>query len=76
MPITRAPCRGLPGRAQAALQRFWSRIADPSLPIEYPTFADGLRGMQLLEKVIESDKKRGWVNTGLGTKKPAKKAAK
>jgi hypothetical protein len=30
----------------------------------------------LLEKVIESDKKRGWVNTGLSVKKPAKKAAK
>ena len=42
-------------------KRFWSRVADRSLPIEYPTFADGLRGMQLLEAVIESNKKRGWV---------------
>jgi len=36
-------------------------VADPSLPVEYPTFADGLRGMQLLEAVIESNKKRAWV---------------
>jgi predicted dehydrogenase len=42
-------------------RRFWSRVADRSLPIEYPTFADGLRGMQLLEAVSESNKKRAWV---------------
>jgi predicted dehydrogenase len=42
-------------------KRFWARVADPSQPIEYPTFADGLRGMQLLEAVIESNKKRTWV---------------
>jgi len=67
---------GYPDAHKQLFKRFWSRVADPSLPIEYPTFADGLRGMQLLEKVIESDKKRGWVNTGLGAKKAAKKAAK
>jgi len=42
-------------------KRFWSRVLDPSLPIQYPTFADGLRGMQLLEAVLESHKKRTWV---------------
>jgi len=67
---------GYPDSHKQLFKRFWSRVADPSLPIEYPTFADGLRGMQLLEKVIESHKKRGWVNTGLGAKKLAKKAAK
>ena len=66
---------GYPDAHKQLFKRFWSRVADPSLPAEYPTFADGLRGMQLLERVIESDKKRGWVNTGLGAKKPVKKAA-
>lgn len=42
-------------------KRFWSRVLDPSLPVEYPTFADGLRGMQLLEAVMESNKGRCWV---------------
>lgn len=42
-------------------KRFWSRVLDPSLPVQYPTFADGLRGMQLLEAVLESNRKRGWV---------------
>jgi predicted dehydrogenase len=42
-------------------KRFYARVADPSAPVEYPTFQDGLRGMQLLEKVAESSKKRGWV---------------
>ena len=67
---------GYPDSHKQLFRRFWSRVGDPSLPIEYPTFADGLRGMQLLEKVIESHKKRGWVNTGLGAKKPARKAAR
>jgi predicted dehydrogenase len=42
-------------------KRFYARVADPSAPLDYPTFQDGLRGMQLLEKVLESSQKRGWV---------------
>jgi predicted dehydrogenase len=44
-------------------RRFYRKVADPSAPVEYPTFADGLHGMRLLEKIIESQKKRGWVDT-------------
>jgi predicted dehydrogenase len=44
-------------------RRFYRKVADPSAPVEYPTFADGLHGMRLLEKVIESHGKRGWVDT-------------
>jgi predicted dehydrogenase len=43
-------------------RRFWARVADRKAPVEYPTFADGYWGMQLLEKVTESHKKRGWVD--------------
>jgi predicted dehydrogenase len=43
-------------------KRFYARIADPSAPVDYPTFEDGFRGMQLLEKVAESAKKRAWVS--------------
>ncbi len=43
-------------------KRFYAKVADPSAPVEYPTFEDGLRGMILLEKVQESAKKRGWVD--------------
>jgi len=42
-------------------KRFYARVADPSAPAQYPTFEDGLRGMQLLEKVAESAKNRTWV---------------
>jgi predicted dehydrogenase len=42
-------------------KRFYAKVADASAPVEYPTFEDGLVGMQLLEKVLESAKKRGWV---------------
>jgi predicted dehydrogenase len=42
-------------------RRFYARVADPSAPVEHPTFADGLLGMQLLEKVQESAEKGAWV---------------
>jgi predicted dehydrogenase len=42
-------------------KRFYARVADRSVPVEYPTFEDGLRGMRLLEKVAESSRKNGWV---------------
>jgi predicted dehydrogenase len=42
-------------------KRFYARVADPAAPVEYPTFEDGLWGMQLLEKVAESSKARAWV---------------
>src|SRR5579872_4383233 len=35
-------------------KHFYARVADPSVTIDYPTFEDGLWGMQLLEKVLES----------------------
>lgn len=44
-------------------RRFYRKVADRSAPVEYPTFADGLHGMRLLEKTIESHQKRGWVDT-------------
>lgn len=43
-------------------KNFYAKIADPKIPVDYPTFADGLRGMVLLQKVSESAKKRGWVD--------------
>lgn len=43
-------------------KRFYAKVADPSAPVDYPTFADGLWGMHLLGKVIESSEKRGWVD--------------
>lgn len=44
------------------LKRFYARVADPSQPEDYPNFEDGLKGMKLLEKVLESSKSRAWVN--------------
>jgi predicted dehydrogenase len=42
-------------------KRFYARVADPTAPQDYPTFDDGLLGMQLLDKVAESAQKRAWV---------------
>jgi len=43
-------------------KRFYAKVADPSAPVDYPTFEDGLRGMILLDKVAESAAKRAWVD--------------
>ncbi len=43
-------------------RRFYAHIAG-SAAIEYPTFEDGARGMELLEKALESSQKRAWVET-------------
>ncbi len=45
-------------------RRFYAKVADPSAPVEYPTFADGLHGMKVLEAVLESHRRRGWVDIG------------
>jgi predicted dehydrogenase len=42
-------------------KRFYARVVDPSAPIDYPTFEDGLAIMQLLEKVAESARNQAWV---------------
>jgi predicted dehydrogenase len=44
-------------------RRFYATVADRNAPVDYPTFADGLWGMQLLEKVLESSTKGAWVKT-------------
>ena len=43
-------------------KRFYAKVADPTVPVDYPTFEDGLHGMVLLEKVAQSDDKRAWVD--------------
>lgn len=43
-------------------KHFYAKIADANVPIDYPTFEDGLHGMILLSKVAESAAKRAWVD--------------
>ncbi|MFL6451456.1 MAG: Gfo/Idh/MocA family protein [Bryobacteraceae bacterium] len=43
-------------------KRFYAKVADPSAPVDYPSFEDGLHGMVLLEKVAQSNEKRAWVD--------------
>ena len=42
-------------------KRFYAKVADRNAPIDYPTFEDGLWGMHLLAKVLESHEKQSWV---------------
>jgi predicted dehydrogenase len=42
-------------------KRFYGSIEDPSTPIEYPTFVDGMRQLSLVDAVVESSKEQAWV---------------
>jgi predicted dehydrogenase len=42
-------------------RRFYASIAKVDAP-EYPQFVDGLRQMEILNSVLESNRKRGWVD--------------
>jgi predicted dehydrogenase len=42
-------------------KRFYRTIADRDTPVEYPTFQDGLRQLEILDAVIESSRARAWV---------------
>jgi predicted dehydrogenase len=43
-------------------RRFYRTVADRSAAVEYPQFADGLRQLQILEKVLKSSAQHGWVD--------------
>jgi predicted dehydrogenase len=53
---------GYPDTFKQTFRRFYKRVADRSAPIEYPTFEDGIRQMRVLDTVLESSKKKTWVN--------------
>jgi predicted dehydrogenase len=42
-------------------RRFYHTIVDRTAPVEYPTFEDGIRQMYVLDAVLESSKRGGWV---------------
>lgn len=43
-------------------RRFYRTVADRTAPVEYPTFADGLRQLEVLDRVLESSAKHCWVD--------------
>jgi predicted dehydrogenase len=43
-------------------RRFYRTVADRAAPIEYPTFEDGLRQLEILDAILESSRARGWVD--------------
>ena len=42
-------------------RRFYKSVEDRKAPVEYPQFVDGLRQLQILDKVRESTSKHAWV---------------
>jgi predicted dehydrogenase len=46
-------------------RRFYRTVADRNAPVEYPTFLDGLRQMQILDAVLESSRTQAWVKLPL-----------
>jgi predicted dehydrogenase len=42
------------------MRRFYTSVLDPSAPLEYPQFADGLRQLRILDAELASNQKHGW----------------
>ena len=49
-------------------RRFYRTVEDRSTPVEYPTFADGVRQLEILDAVLESSRTHAWVNLGQSAK--------
>jgi predicted dehydrogenase len=45
-------------------RRFYQTISDRTAAVEYPTFEDGIRQLKLVETVVASSKKHGWLDVG------------
>jgi predicted dehydrogenase len=43
-------------------RRFYRTVADRNAAVEYPTFEDGLRQLEILDAVLESSRTRAWVD--------------
>jgi predicted dehydrogenase len=43
-------------------RRFYRTVADRNAAVEYPTFEDGLRQLEILDAVLESSRARAWVD--------------
>jgi predicted dehydrogenase len=43
-------------------QTIYARIEDPSLPINYPTFADGVRSLKITDAIVASSHNSQWIN--------------
>jgi len=45
-------------------RRFYRTVADRNASVEYPTFEDGLRQLNILDAVLKSSQSRAWANVG------------
>jgi hypothetical protein len=43
-------------------RRFYKTVADRNAAVEYPQFADGLRQLEILDKVLASSSAHAWVD--------------
>ncbi len=43
-------------------RRFYQSVADRGAPVEYPTFQDGIRQLQIVDAVVASSERRGWID--------------
>jgi len=58
---------GYPDTFKMLFRAIYARIADPTAPIVYPTFADGHEMMRVLEAIITSAREGRWVEVPRGS---------
>ncbi len=45
-------------------RRFYQVVADRNAPVEFPTFEDGIRQLEIVDAVVDSSKKQAWGTIG------------
>lgn len=43
-------------------RRFYQTVEDRDAPVDYPTFADGLRQLKILDAVLKSSREHAWID--------------
>lgn len=52
---------GFDATFKQTFRRFYQKLNHPETEIEYPTFEDGKRQIEIIDAVVESSKKQAWV---------------
>jgi len=52
---------GFPDTSKQLFREVYAHVSDPSGEVTYPTFADGLRELELCEAIVQSNANRTWV---------------
>jgi hypothetical protein len=45
-------------------KKFYQTLVDRNVPVQYPTFEDGIHQLELVDAVVDSSQKQAWTKVG------------